>query len=291
MNVSGPVFLAIYAGLAGVVVLANRFLRNQREGGHGQEPPRLTDAYQIACLRGGKMEVARLAIVNLIRSGLLESNGNTITSATRGLPGHILETAERVVLDIGRQGATKATEAVQRAARAEEMKRYEEPLAAMGLIPGPALRAQRVNWMAVWLVLLCSVAGLRIYQALERGRHNVGFLVVLVAASIGILIAQTMKKRTTFGDRTLAGLRELFNKTAVAQASIEPREAAMVAAVWGVGALMANNDFLFVPSLFPKASSKGDCGSSCGSSCGSDSGSSDGGSSCGGGGCGGCGGE
>ncbi|MEZ5401785.1 MAG: TIGR04222 domain-containing membrane protein [Bryobacteraceae bacterium] len=294
MNLTGPEFLGVYLALAAGVLLLNRMFRNGRESGGGQEPPRLSDPYLMACLRGGRDEAARVALVNLVQSGLLSYQGDTVTSASRALPSEILPAAERAVLDKGRAGVTSAHSMVKQVASAPEMRRYEEELRAGGLLPDGQQRSMRLTSMAVCLVVLWGAAGYRILDALSRGRRNVGFLVVLALAAGAVAVVQTFKRRTSFGDRTVAGMRALFAKAAVADAAgagraIAPREAAMLAGVWGVGALMAHNDFLFVPSLFPRAkSSPGDgCSSSCGSSCSSSDG---GGGSCGGGGCGGCGG-
>ncbi len=282
---TGPEFLVFYATLCAAVLIANWYCRNSQENGRGEDPPRLTGPYEIACLRGGKEEAARLAILNLIQAGLLAPTGNSITTASRGLPANILETAERLMLEVGRQGVTKATEAVKLVAGKPEMKRHEDPLVKAGLIPGAAQKAQRWWRMAACLVLLWGLAGARIYSALSRGRNNVVFLVVLAFGAAMLLLGQTMKPRTRLGDRALAGLRELFGKDASYRPAMEPNEVAMLAAVWGMSVLMSRGDFLFVPTLFPGASSSssGGCGSSCGSSCGS-------GGSCGSG-CGGCGGD
>lgn len=286
MNLTGPEFLVAYALLCGVTLLLNRAARNRREsiGPNGSHsPPPLNDPYLVAGLRGGKAEVARLAIVNLTRSELLTANDGAFHATSRGLPAHILETAERLVLEEGRKGTTKALEVVRRVERLPEMNRYDEELRKRGLIPTAAQRSQRFSSLAVALVLLWTVAGLRFVQALSHGRHNVGFLVVMCIATGLFLASQTFKRRTTLGDRALSGLQQLFSKSVKPRADLQPNEAAMVAAVWGMGALLAHNDYLFVSGLFPKAtdSSASGCGSSCGSSCSS---------GCGGGGCGGCGG-
>ena len=95
---------------------------------------------------------------------------------------------------------------------------------------------------------------------------------------------------TAKGEALLKHMRMLFgnlkDRASSLRPSSSPNELALLAAVFGIGAIPLSA-FPYAQKLYPKAATSS--ASSCGSSCGSSSGSSCGGGGCGGG-CGGCGG-
>jgi uncharacterized protein (TIGR04222 family) len=69
-DLSGPQFLVFYIGVAVVVVGAVKLAIDTGEGGAPPALP-LGDPYQIAWLRGGTPEAARIAVLSLVDRSLL----------------------------------------------------------------------------------------------------------------------------------------------------------------------------------------------------------------------------
>jgi uncharacterized membrane protein YgcG len=165
-----------------------------------------------------------------------------------------------------------------------------------GLLLNEQAKAIRISIRAIALFVLGSVAALKIFIALSRGRTNIGFLILLGAFFGAIVYLVINPFRTTAGNAMLEDLRTLFGALRNRAGAMgwnglsAGNELALFAAVFGTGALPAGAAALNVifrkPS--PERSSSSSCGSSCGSSSGSSCGSSCGGGGCGGG-CGGCG--
>jgi uncharacterized membrane protein YgcG len=134
---------------------------------------------------------------------------------------------------------------------------------------------------------------IKIVVALSGGHTNIQFLIILTVAFGFAAYAISRPRLTAKGEALLDNLRMLFgnlkDRALSIRPSSSPNELALLAAVFGIGAIPASA-FPYAKKLYPKAASSGSTFvSSCGSSCGSSSGSSCGGGGCGGG-CGGCGG-
>jgi uncharacterized protein (TIGR04222 family) len=170
---------------------------------------------------------------------------------------------------------------------------YQASLEAAGLLPNKEQRS--ANWKNGLAVagILASIAAVKVVLALERGRHNVAFLILLGAAASIISLILSRRRLTKPGRDALADLKQLLGglksqTKSGAFANVSPSDVAFVAAVFGVGALGGSRG-MYAKNLFPGSSSSNGCGSGCGSSSGGDGGGSSG---CGGGsGCGGCGGS
>jgi uncharacterized protein (TIGR04222 family) len=161
------------------------------------------------------------------------------------------------------------------------MSGYEAELVQSGLMPTGSAKTGRAQRLVLVLAILWGIAFIKISLALERGRQNIEFLVVLaIVFGLGAY-AITHPRQTGRGKALLADLKSLFsslkNRSARFPAGSNPNELALLAAVFGVKAL-PKDVFPYAQALYPQGSSSS--GGSCGSSCG--------GGGCGGG-CGGCG--
>ena len=280
LDLPGAQFLAVYAGLAVIVLLV---LFVVRASGEATEPPRVRfeDPYLIAYLRGGKNEALRVATVSLIDRGVLKWEGRATLSATPNQPARPIEQAltrhfaqSRVAPSIFEDGMLAASTG-----------EYRTTLTRLELVPDEARVAARRRRLAVALTVLGGVSAAKIWVALSRGRTNIGLLIVLTVGAA--LIARVIHNphRTPAGDHLLADLRALFARLKARAHTLRPggetSEVALLMAVFGVGALSPIL-FPYAKQLFPRATSSSSSSSSCGSSCG-------GGGGCGSG-CGGCGG-
>ncbi len=295
-DLRGPEFLLFYAGL--IVCVAAILWALRDHGGksmpalHGRMPE-VTDPYAVACLRGGREEVWRLATVTLIDRDILEVKANGEVGTRRKFhPSMGQNDLERAAIEYF--GSPSPAESVfKRPDLLALAKPYEEQLAELGLRPDAALRTARVarHWIA-WFVLV-GIAGWKIYLAFERGHSNVAFLVILTV--LGMFVISLVVKETALtarGKALLNDLRGLFARLKAPGLTRPPgqatQELAWLAAVFGVAALPAAQ-FAYAQQLYPVRTTSSDGGG--GGSSSSDSNSSSCGSSCGGGGCGGgCGG-
>ena len=281
-ELSGPPFLLFFAALVAATTAAVAAYRRSSEAGDARVP--LTDPYAIAYLRGGPNEALRVATVALVDRGLLLPSGETLTAGKHAQSGNAVEAA---ILDkfrpFGQAAAVFSDPAV-----VDATEPIKSSLQGLGLLPGPAQNAKRATAFFAGLAVVWGVAGERFIQALSHGRRNLGFLVVLAILSVVILAGAAFRRRTASGERLVQELRTLFSGLKDRAGSVRAHkgsaEVALLAAVFGVGLLPAD-DFGYIRTLYPKAASGGGSGSySSGSSCGP---------SCGGGcggGCGGCGG-
>jgi uncharacterized protein (TIGR04222 family) len=278
-DLPGPEFLAFYVVLTAIVLVLLYVIFQYAEDGQPPTLP-LRDPYKIAWLRGGNREAARMAVLSLTDRGLVELVGSKLSLKAGRRVGvrHPLEQAivrrcEAGPLNVGSIAKDRAVETV--------CDQYRNELDALHLTADRSARAYRWRLYAVGATVLAGVALSKIVIALDRGRTNIGFLVIL--AILGPLVALILvrRRRTRLGDRVLADLRQLFERLRSRAPTFRrgqmTSDVMLLAAVFGFSAL---------PSLYSDlqrayASTGGNGGG----------GSSDGGSGCGGGGggCGGCG--
>jgi uncharacterized protein (TIGR04222 family) len=291
-DLPGPQFLVFFIVLSVITLIAIVVTRKFAESA-GPAKLDLSDPYLIAYLRGGEPETLRVAAVSLIDRGLLVATGTQLKTADKASPDAVRHPVEKELLRKFKR-ADEASTIFADSRLEATCKPYEKTLKTAGLLPSESIVGARWTRLLIACALLGGVAVVKILIALERGRTNVWFLVILTAAAIFIAAKISFPRLTESGKAMLgdlqnlySGLKERASFLRSGGATIEPM---MLAAVFGVAALQSS-DFAFTHALFPRVkaadsasswSSTSGCGSSCsGSSCGS---------SCGGGGCGGCGG-
>ena len=289
LDMHGPAFLVFYSVVGAITLIFIKARYEHQESQSSVPKLNLTDPYEIALLRGGENEALRIAALSLIDRGLLEVSENTLKTKNEAAIDHARRPIEKAIL----RKFTSSAEAHKmysddtlKAACIE----YRESLVQLKLIATlPVFEARRPMFWFGFLIL-GGLAGAKLFVALERGRTNILFLLILAVVALYYLIKAYNKERTGLGDRVLMDLRALFrglnDRGFLIKSGGETNEAALLAAVFGVSALSAGN-FPYIQKLFPNAKNTSSCsGSSCSSSCGS----SCGGGGCGGG-CGGCGGD
>jgi uncharacterized protein (TIGR04222 family) len=279
-DLSGPSFLIFYIGVAIFVVVALKLAIDASEGGVPPSLP-LGDPYQIAWLRGGTPEAARIAVLALTDRGLLAVQGYNLVNFGTGRS-FVRQPLESAILARCAQSGTAATAILNDPGVERACAPYQAQLERMQLVPDAGMRARRYGWFALAAALLLSIAAIKIDIAIGRGRYNIGFLIILTVIAVFAVWSLVRRRRTSLGNRMVKDLRRLF-PSRLRTASIRPGEmtsdTVLVAAVFGLSALPAVG-FADLHRVYKKsASSGGGCGSSCGSGCGGG----------GGGGCGGCG--
>ena len=280
-DLPGPLFLVFYLFCGAAVLIGVAMLHNFAES-RDTTKVNLSDPYLIAYLRGGRQEALRVATVSLIDRGLLKVSGSTITAVASNAANGVRSSLEQQLLKLC-QAPKEAASVHSEHCFDTDMGRYEAELVQLGLMPTGSVKMERAQRLVLALAILWGVAITKIILALERGHTNIQFLVILaiVFGVIGYKI--THPRQTGRGKALLTDLGALFgslkDRLATFHPGSNPNELALLAAVYGVGAI-PQNIFPHAKTLYPRTSSSGDFSGSCGSSCG--------GGGCGGG-CGGCG--
>src|SRR6267143_3162642 len=107
-DLSGPPFLAFYVVVVIFVAVAAKLFIDAGEGGVPPSLP-LGDPYQIAWLRGGTPEAARIAVLALTDRGLLAVHGDNLVNSGSG-QSFVREPLESAVLACcGRYGTAPTT--------------------------------------------------------------------------------------------------------------------------------------------------------------------------------------
>jgi len=280
-GLSGPSFLVFYIVIAVIAVVAVKLAIDAAEQGAPPALP-LSDPYQIAWLRGGTPEAARIAVLALTDRGLLAIQGEDLVNFGPARS-FVREPLERAILACCAQSGTAATAVLDDPAVEQACAVYQAQLERLQLMPDPAMRARRNRWLAIATAILLGVAVIKIDIAIGRGKYNLGFLIILGLIALWVMWRLTRRRRTSLGNRMVKDLRRLFRALRQRAASIRSgamtSDAVLLAAVFGLSALPAAG-FADLRRVYKKsASSGGGCGTSCGSGCGGG----------GGGGCGGCG--
>jgi uncharacterized protein (TIGR04222 family) len=282
-DLPGPPFLVFYVCLLAAVVYGALRCRKSLEAG---EPSRLdlSDPYLIAFLRGGPNESLRVAVINLVDRGLLNAKKTKLCRTARATPSSAGKAIERAVLD-QTSAPVEAASLFNGSGLTSAFSSYQTFLEGERLLPDGSQVLVRFSLFLVTLGIVLGIGVTKLLIALDRGHHNIGFLIALMCIGGGGAAFVCFPRLTEKGRLMLEDLRSLYSRLRDRAADIQPGgatiEAAMLAAVFGLTAL-PGEAFAYSKTLFPRASQ---AGSSCGSSCGS--GGCGGG--CGGGGCGGCG--
>ena len=165
-DLSGPQFLVFYIGVAVIVVVAVKLAIDM---GEGSAPPALPlgDPYQIAWLRGGKPEAARIAVLSLVDRGLLvvDLDDLVIPNQVRSL---VLKPIESAILARCARSRTAATDVFNDPAVEQACASYQAQLERMQLTPDAGLRERRYYWLAIGAVILLAVALIKIEVAIGR---------------------------------------------------------------------------------------------------------------------------
>lgn len=285
-DLRGPEFLLFYLIFSAIVIAALVLLRRRLESSSAPKID-LGDPYLIAYLRDGKNEALRVALVALIDRGLLIYDGTRIERASHADPSQVRRPLEKALLEKFAK-PYEPSSIFDDATLEIACDPYQETLKREQLLPDESVQQRRLMLTVAAFFILGGVGGIKVFIALERGRTNVAFLIILMVIAILIAIKVSSPRLTARGAALLADVQTLYAGLKDRATFIRPGgatvEAMMLAATFGVGAL-AGDAFAYTQILFPrpqKAATGASCGSTCGGSCGSSCG--------GGGGCGGCGG-
>jgi uncharacterized protein (TIGR04222 family) len=287
---SGPVFLVFYAALCLAVCAWVHMRLRSREGEFPVPQLDMTDPYQIAYLRGGANEAIRIAVFSLIDRGLLdisdpkEKKPQAWTHSAEGIT-LVRRDIEKAVLRFFAK-TQPAVDALASKICIAACGEYEKVLGEARLIVTPEVIKDRRWVFMMGTAVVVGVGIVKLCVALSRGHNNVAILLMMLFFFPVLLFQLTKSHTTVLGSHVLKDLKTLFRPLYDRRLAVEAggltNEAALLAAVFGIGVLPGA--FRYIQQLYPRAAATG--GTGCGAGCGSGGG---GGGGCGGG-CGGCGG-
>src|ERR1700730_8117706 len=193
-GLSGPSFLVFYIVIAVIAVVAVKLAIDAAEQGAPPALP-LSDPYQIAWLRGGTPEAARIAVLALTDRGLLAIQGEDLVNFGPARS-FVREPLERAILACCAQSGTAATAVLDDPAVERACAPYQAQLERLQLMPDAAMRARRYRWFAIATAMLLGIAFIKIEIAIGRDRYNVGFLFILTVIAIWALWLFVRRRRT-----------------------------------------------------------------------------------------------
>ncbi|MBI1355331.1 MAG: TIGR04222 domain-containing membrane protein [Acidobacteria bacterium] len=298
-SMPGPQFLGLYFVVI-AATLAACWAALRTVSGDGPEPmvPVNPDPYQLAWLRGGDDEVARLAIIDLARRGLLhESPGRGLLGKPRVRPSKEppprgLAAGPRMVMEAFKQHDLPLAGMLKQAAFRDAVRSIVDPIAAQFGDSFLVSSAQRLYVFGFGALAILGLGGYKLVVALSKGRTNVGFLCLFALIGTGVLWALTRARLNSRGrlylERAKGAYRELETRPKMEGTGLQPQELLLAVALFGAPVLLGGPDMMYASMLGEdlRRRTSGWTDTSSGSSCSS----SDSGGGCGGG-CGGCGGE
>ena len=296
-DMRGPDFLVLYAcviGIAAAVCLVVLYLRDQTRGLPKTPIAPELDPYEVAFLRGGKQEVLRLTLLDLIQRSYLEPSAEREKIERKPnapSPEHLTPLEGRIYKLFDQPKAPSELFSLNDAAELRAIcAPWESALQREKLLASEPHRRVGRGLAILAGALILGLGGYKLAVALAKERHNVLFLILMALGSVVILAvvnAICNGRLTARGKDYLKRLELAFQrlKSRTEYHGNTPDDLMLLAVgIFGIGLLSAT-PFDYYPKMFQRATSSGGCGSTCGSSCG-------GGSGCGGGGgCGGCGGD
>lgn len=308
-DLRGPEFLVLYAAVAAIITYFVWALRRYWEQGTAEEVAQLAqhvaeDPYQIACVRGGRLELLRVAVVSLLERGLLNADGELLAAASDAAADKVRHPLDKMLL-LMFAAPTKAYTLFNNRGVMVAARSVEDQLRQQQLLSNMASDVRRTLLAGAAVGFLWLLSLIKIGVALGRGRTNIGFLAVLTLVATVTVIAVVFRARTTLGNQVCEDLNRRFQKLRRRRLEFHmgrtTSELTFLAAVFGLTLLPSDMSGFVKPlKLAPDDSSWRNAGqSSCsalwsGSSCGGGGGGGGcgggGGGGCGGGGCGGCGG-
>src|SRR5437899_2341646 len=142
-DLRGPAFLVFYLFLAAVVAAVMYRARRNAESGPGGVRLDLSDPYLIAALRGGTVDVLRVAVISLVDRGLIKASDNKIRYPQSNRGESVTHPVERVVLDYFATSDDPAKLLADPGAR-EAAATYEDRLRSLGYLPDYAATSRRL---------------------------------------------------------------------------------------------------------------------------------------------------
>jgi len=297
-NLTGPEFLALF-GIVIIAAIVWAIVQRRKADPTRDEatPPVPTefDPHELAYLRGGLPELTRLMVLDLVARGYLWQSTNqafgsetpVIKQAPHAPQLTHLDGPERSIYQFllsGLPAANIVRDLPGLIPMTKLGEQYQQELEQRDLLTSGRTRRQLLRALLPVVAVAIKKELYQLFVAFGRDLSNAGFLIVMMAIGVMVLLGVGQARRVTnlgkrYLDRLQGALGLLRERIALLAAGRANDHLLLAVSVFGIAALQ-NTAYAFYPQMFARAAeSSGGCGSSCGSGCGG-----------GDGGCGGCGG-
>lgn len=296
-NMPGPEFIFVYGMVIAVTLLLCWRVMRALDPTAVMPVPRVPikpDPYEIAYLRGGENNVARVAVVSLAQRGYLwvtkeKEKGGLFSWVTKGssglsssreqrierMPDHPdarhLNPLERRIFDYFSSPHT-ASEVFKPEGLAEvmvlECARYEQRLQTEKLLATAELKDLAWKIGLAGGAVIVGLGGFKFIVALSRGRPNVLFLIIMGIVAVSILVGICRQRLSTRGSAHLKELEQAFEGLKGQTFAASPTADTTLPLLMGLFgvAVLAGTPFEVYQQMFRRQSSGG-CGGGCGGGC------------------------
>lgn len=296
LNLRGPQFLVFYAIWGTIVILAFYKWIKIKECAYPIPKVKLSDPYLIAYLKGGRIELLKIALFILADKGTLRLTDKRIKIKHVESLENIQNPLEKAIIRKAFFNSEPLNLLIDIGVL-EAMNEYQKNLEDHNLLSSERICYQRMPAFIISLIALVGLSIAKIYIAFLLGKSNIVYLIILTGIYSFCLFKIFRKRRTYLGERLLNDISQLFsnmkNKSQQFKQGINTQEVGLFGALFGLDYL-SSKEFPYINSsilctsknnIFNARVERYD--SNCGSGCGSGCGGSGCGSGCGG--CGGCG--
>jgi uncharacterized protein (TIGR04222 family) len=224
----GPTFLVLFAVVIVVVLTVCRARVRRLDTTSDLPPmpvPKQPNAYDIAYLRGGRNEVVRVLIFDLIQRGHLLaveqrfwcfSTGHKLVANSEHPDLHQLSEVEQAVLQCF--ASPQSPRNVFRSLRipeivAEWCDEIDNRLCDEGLLTTPGIREQASTIRWAGSAVIGTLGGVKLLAALVTGHTNVGFLILMGGFALFMLpVVATPPRVSSRGLIYLLGLQQRYER-------------------------------------------------------------------------------
>ncbi|MBS0210577.1 MAG: TIGR04222 domain-containing membrane protein [Planctomycetes bacterium] len=299
-DLTGPQFLALYIVLLVALTAFCVYWRYSYRMPKTLEHNRELSPYELALLNGGPRAILATALAALVhRNAVTTGDPADKATARKFKPGGNHDTSRDPIEATVQQSVIRHGEADAKQLW-QDLEPSVEPISQRLEDDGLLVRSGNISmgrWIPVVLFLgLIAFGVTKCFVGLDHHKP-IGFLVMLLALTIGLLLAFcSFNRRTVAGEKLLDERRkereDLKHSTTGGSPNLATPDLAMAVALFGVAVLPTTmfgslHTALGVDPRKGMWGTGGGCGSGAASGCG---GGGCGGGGCGGGGCGGCGG-
>lgn len=187
-NMYGPNFLVLYGAVIFITLAVSGWLvQDPTKNQPLPLIPTTPDPYEIAYLHSQETGVVKVAVIDLIQRGYLEIIDGVLIKQAKNYPDlDELTPMQREVFDWFSTSRT-ATEMVFLRSLTEHIQphcSYQQQLQSEQLLNSDEFKARKSLTGLIGTLIILGLGSFKLLVALTKGRHNVGFLILMGICSL-----------------------------------------------------------------------------------------------------------